>query len=187
MIPNEFWLALVAFFGITFSIIMYFRSSGAKLEERANDIIKEKKPIISKSYSEVSDRIVERFKTERKLTDELEERLEDISFAKVWLTYSFVLQLKEVVNKMTNSFKYGFSLVISLIAIAYIPSFGFDATITFSLQVLFIALIALFGYRYIFDGLLSISSLRELETLFNDVERTDRFDSLFRVLEEGFE
>jgi len=184
MLPIEFWLALVAFFGTTFPTIMYFRISGTKLEVRANKIIKEKKPIITKKYLEVSEKIIERFKESRTFTEKLEQILEDISFARVWLNNTFVIDLSEVVNRMTHSFRYGFSLVISLIVIAFLPDVGFDATITFYLQMAFIGLIALFGYRYISDGLLSISSLRRFEVLFNEIERIEKFDKLYDVLED---
>jgi hypothetical protein len=187
MTSLEIWLALASFFIASFSGIIYFRNSGTKLEKRANDIIRQKRPLISQSYLEVAEKICERFKTKRLLTNELEERLEDVSFAKVWLNFSFVEQLKHTVNRLTRSFAYGFFLVVSIIGFAYLPIAGFDPTITFWLQLFFVIGISIFGYRYISDGIFSISALRKLEILFNEIERTERFKELFRVLEDGFD
>lgn len=174
------YLALAAFFGSTLTLILYYRESGSKLETRTSKIIKEKKQIITKSYLEVAEKICERFKTERTLSDELEEKFEDISYIRSRLN-DFPNGLSKVVDKLTFSFAYGFASVVSIITFAYIPYINLDPTISFWSQIMVSIIMFISIYRYFFDGLVMVLSLRKFEKLVNAIDRSNRLDQLYEL------
>lgn len=181
MVPVEFWLATAALFGTTLSIFMYFRSSGIKLETRVNRIIEEKKKIISKNYLEVAEKICKRFKTQRTLSDELEEKLENISYIRFRLE-DFPNDLSKVVDRLTHCFAYGFSSIFSTILFAYMPKIILDPILSFWVQIFVGAFMLVSFYRYYISSIMAISSLRKFEKLVNKIERSNTFEKLYELL-----
>jgi len=181
MFPVELWLALAAFFGSTLTIIVYFRTSGAKLETRVNKIIKEKKPIVSNSYLKLIEKIIEGFKTKRLLTDEHEEKLEDIAYVRVQLN-NVPQNLSKVVDKLTHSVGDGFACVFLLIVFNYILASGLETDLYLWMMMIVGALLCIFVYRYVTGGLFALNTLRRFEKLVNAIERSNRFDELYDLL-----
>lgn len=177
----DLYLGLAAFFGSSLIPIIYYRGSGTKLEIRTNSVIKEKKQITRQSYLEVAEKICERFKTQRTLSDKLEEKLEDISYVRFRLD-DLPNDLSKVVDKLTFSFVYGFTSVFFIILFAYIPSVDFDPILSLWLQIIAGAFIIVSTYRYLSDGVATIASLRKFEKLVNKIERSSTFERLYELL-----
>jgi len=172
---------MAVFFGSTIILIIRFRESGAKLEIRANTVIKEKEQVVSKSFLELLEEIFERFKTERTLTNKLEEKFGDISYVRYRLLH-FSDDLAKVVRKLTYSVVSGFTSAFFMIFFTYTLTIDIDPITSFWLQIIVGAFTVLSVYRYLFDGLLKIYSLRTFEELVNKIERSKTFDQLYELL-----
>lgn len=177
----EFYLALATFFGSTLIIVFYYRQSGVRLEIRANSVLEKKSQIVSKSYLGLIEKTIERFKTSRTLTEELEDKFEDISYVRARLN-NIPDELSQVVDKTTFSFLYGIASVLSTIAFPYAPNINPDPTVSFWVQMGVGVLMLVSILRYVSNGLLQISNLRKFEKLINKIERSRTFDNLFELL-----
>jgi ABC-type multidrug transport system fused ATPase/permease subunit len=180
MTPVEIWLAIAAFFGATLGSIAYYRNSGTSLEVRVNSIVKEKREIITKSYEELIEKVFEAFKTERKLKTEHKEEFEKIAYISSQLD-DLPDSLSEVVDRLTNSFIFGFASILTILLLAYLPSAGFDAFTLFLAQFLTLMFMTVFIYRYITDGIIQIKALRKREKLINAIDRCDTFKKLYEL------
>lgn len=178
MTPAEVWLVLATFFGTTLTFLGYYRNTATKLEVRTNKIVLEKKKIVTKSYEELLEKIFEAYKIERKLGEEHKEELEKIADISSRLD-ELPDDLSEVVDKLTFSFAYGFSSILFIILIAYLPSSILDPLISFWAQIIVVALMSVSFYRYFADGIAKIRSLRSFEKLINAIERSDTFKKLY--------
>jgi len=174
--------ALATFLASTLILIVYFRGSGTKLETRLNKIIEEKKLIITKSYLEVAEKIVDRFKIQRTLSDELEEELEEVSRIRFRLNNYLPDELKEIVRKLTYSLGYGFTSAFLMIIFAYIPSLNYEPTMSFWFQLIVFSFMILSLAKYLQEGIFKIRSLRNLEEIVNDIERCKRLNHLQELL-----
>lgn len=181
MIPDAFYIALASFFGATLIIVYYFRETGTKLEVRTNSVIEGKRKIIIESYLELIEEIIKRFNTQRNLSDEQEEKLEQIAYTRFALN-DFPSGLSKVVDKLTFSFAYGIASVIAIISFPYIPTIFPDVNVYIWFQIAVGVGIVSFVWRYLFDGLFSISSIRKFEKSVNEIERSRTFDQLLEIL-----
>ena len=180
MTPLEVWLALAAFFGTTLTTLGYYRNTGTALEVRVNKIVKEKKQIVRESYEKLLEKIFEDYKSERKLSEERKEELEKIADISSRLD-DLPEDLSEVVDKLTFSFIYGFTSILSIILVAYLPSLNLEPIISFWSQIIAIAFMTISFYRYLVDGVLKIYSLREFEKLVNAIDRSETFKKLHEL------
>ena len=184
MTPVEVWLALAAFFGTTLTTLGYYRNTANKLEVRTNKILLEKKKIVTKSYENLLEKIFEAYKTERKLGEEHKEELEKIADLSSRLD-KLPNDLSEVVDKITFSFISGFSSILFIILLAYIPSSIHDPAISFWAQIIVVAFMSVSFYRYFADGIAKIRSFRNFEKLINAIERSETFKKLYESTEKG--
>jgi len=180
MTAVEIWLGLAAFFGTTFGIVAYFRKSGTSLEERVNNIVKEKKEIVIKSYEELFEKIFAGYNIQRKLTEEHKEELEKIADISKRLD-DLPYDLSDVVDRLTYSFLSGVLSVVLMLLFAYLPSASFDTLTLFWSQLVVMILATVFVYRYLNDSFLKIKALRKFEKLVNAIDRCNTFRSLYEL------
>jgi hypothetical protein len=178
----ELYIAVGVYIGTTLSIILYFREAGNKLEARANEVFKNKKTIISNKYLETVEEIIERFKTTRTLSEELEDEFESISHARFRLN-NCVYDLEDIVDKMTKSIAEGIGSVLSILLAGYAFSLPNEGLVTW-FQLGLVILVTISVYRYVFDGFGRIAFLRKFEKLVNEVERSNTFNQLHEALED---
>jgi len=176
----ELYIAVGVYIGTTLSIILILRESGNKLEARANEVFKTKKPLISGKYLEAIEKTIQRFTTTRTLSDELEDEFERISHARFWLS-SCVYDLEDTVDKMTKSIAEGIGSVLSILLLAYAFSLPNEGLVSW-FQLGLVMLVTISVYRYVIDGFGKISSLRKFEKLVNEIERCNTFDQLYTAL-----
>jgi hypothetical protein len=176
----ELYVGLALYIGSTLSIIMIFRESGNKLEVRANSVSRAKKPIVSRKYIDLIEKTIERFKSTRTLSEELEQEYESISYVRFRLNH-FTDELTEIVDSLTKSIGFGVISVVFIIAFGYALSQETDV-ISFWAAIGFGALAVITFYRYATDGLGQIRPLRRFEKLVNEIDRCDTFDQLNKSL-----
>jgi ABC-type multidrug transport system fused ATPase/permease subunit len=177
----EFYVGLAVYIGTTLSIIMIFRESGNKLEVRANNVSREKRPIVSGKYLELIEKTIQRFATTRTLSEELEQEYESISSVRFGLNH-FTDELTEIVDRLTQSIVFGVASVIFTIFFGYLLSFETDV-LSFWATIGVGALAVIAFYRYITDGLGQIRPLRRFEKWVNEIERCGTFDQLHKSLD----
>lgn len=177
----EFFVTFAGGILASITAIIYFCRSGTNLESRISSMIKEKKQIISNSYLEIVEKIIERFKTSRTLPYELEEKLEHISYTRFQLR-DLPNKLSNIVDKLTRSVVFGIFSAFFSIIFAYIPELGVDSTISSAIMIIIGIALGLCLNKYVQDGLVKMDSLRDFQKLVNKLERCETFNQLFELL-----
>jgi ABC-type multidrug transport system fused ATPase/permease subunit len=176
------YVALGVYIGSTLTIILCFREAGNKLEIRANEVSRTKKPLVSSKYLETIEKTIQRFTYTRTLSPELEEEFERLDNVRYELNH-FMYDLEDSVDRMTKSVFFGIGSVFSILVLSYVLSLPNDSySVWIGLVVTF--LVGVSFYRYISDGIGQITSLRKMEKLVNAIERCDTFDRLAKTFEE---
>ncbi len=179
----ESLLAISAFIGATLTIVFYYRTAGTALEVRLNQVVKEKKLIIIKSYETFLEKIFNSYKYEMSLNAEHKEQLEKIAEISHRLG-DLSLDLSEAVDKLTHSFLFGIVTVAVIIFLAYLLSANIDSVTLAWTSVIAIFVLAVSGYRYLNDGIWEIRELRKFEKGINGVDRSETLKDLEMELNE---